>query len=250
MNEKEVKKKDYRDRKEHFEGITKQVKIFIDTREREHLKELLDKPWSFEAIYDYDWFIKNRIENRITLPEMAEELNNLISKETQPNEKKIEAIPGMGHATTTEILHAFYPDNYPIWNRRSETLIEMVDGKIRMPRTSDAWKKYKCFIDRVNKICIRCRIWKQEDEEVVGESIPNYAFFDKIATDLWDKKVGLDEINKYMCQREKPEGMDIEWSNKALPLTLLNLINSMEKQEKEPEQIVQKLKVVLNEFVV
>lgn len=250
MNEKEVKKKDYRDRKEHYKEIKKMVKSFVDTKEKEYLKAFLATLWSLEAIYDYKWFIRNRIENKITVAEMADKLDSLISQKSQPNEKKIEAIPGMGHATTTEILHAFYPEDYPIWNRRSEELIEAVDGKIKMPRTSDAWKKYKYFIDRVNKIYSRFRAWKQEDEEVIGERISNYVFFDKIASDLRDKKVGLDEINKYLHQREIPEGMDIEWSDKALPLTLLHLINSMEKQEKEPEQIVQKLKVVLNEFVV
>lgn len=245
MLEKENWKIRQQERKQHFDKIRKQV---MSIREKGSLEGLFDTLWSWDVIKNKNWFINERILKKATVDKMAQELNKLTDEKCKTNERPL-TLPGMHHATTTEILHAFYQGKYPIWNKRSEDLIGALDEEFKMPRTSDEWKKYTYFISRVGKISKKFQNWKKEVEEELGEKIPDYEFFDAIASQYRDGEIGFDEIIEQITPSESPV-IGIEEPNRALSLTLLNLIISMERHDKEPEQIVQKLKSVLNEFAV
>ncbi len=242
---------DFVERQAHYEKIKKLVTSIIQEKNIESLKMLIEETWSLgEVINNKEWFMRERILKKTNIDEISGKLAILIGEDE--NKKKLNSIPGIGQATTTEILHSFYPAKYPIWNKRSENLIKKLDVTLVFPRTSDSWKKYRVFIRGVNKLLPKFSDWKKEMIDIrEPNTISNYEFFDSIASYLWDKN------NSYDCLSEIKKKIEngshkintIDNGNTALSITLINLINSMEKQNKDPKYIVNKIKLILGEFI-
>lgn len=202
LHERLMDVEDWGARARHIEKLRKATEGFLRSPEKAQLIEICKELWSISSVFrkrDQKWYVENRILEKTKVNEVAESMRYLLYGEEPIEERLRVKIPGMGLSTLTEILFAFYPEKYPIYNKRSEKSLEKLGYTLSRPKNSP--ERYVEFMQLCNDIANSLEPLKKSTEKKLKLKIPKFDFTDKIFSDIYENKISIDVIKKNLTKQ-------------------------------------------------
>ena len=182
----------WKERKDRMEEIRKLVRDFIKRRDKEPLVRLASLLWSTEAMKNKEWLVENRWLSDQTPDDLAEYLNKLIDESIPVEERLSMEVRGMGLKTLSEILWCFYPDKYPIFNRRSVDML--VKLRYLNSEVKDTPEGYLELVKASERFFSDMQHVKVKIEKEVGFDLPKFEFTDGLLNLIYEGKLQLSDI--------------------------------------------------------